>query len=449
VPVRMLMTWDPANRRWRKLYRGQRYVVSCRQLEVPETKEASFRAANEWWERKRAELEGHQPAHPFQATIAKLEERKAWAQHHEPAVARFIQGQIEELAGLEEGDLPPSVVREGFLGSPEAQLVWRDRLAHHRPDPIPEVQTIRGQVERWLASQEAKVRAGLMAPGSLRNNADCVAHFRAFVGDESPVQAIDEDRLEAYFSHLIGRIGSISRDYALKCFGVSKAFIRYCVEKGLIPYPKNFESRSFRFNVTAKPVPTLTVEEFHLLLKHATGQMPLHLLLMANCGMTQLDIAELRDAEVDWSRGRITRKRSKTERHEQVPTVNYKLWPRTFELLGRFRSGADIVLLTEAGGRWVYEEHVEGKLRSSDNIASNFKWLKDRVWRHEGVRFKKPLRQIRKTSATLIGGSEKYGRFTQHFLGHSPRTIADRHYVAPSQELFDEAVKWLGERYGV
>jgi hypothetical protein len=34
------------------------------------------------------------------------------------------------------------------------------------------------------------------------------------------------------------------------------------------------------------------------------------------------------------------------------------------------------------------------------------------------------------------------------FLGHSPRTVADRHYVVPPQELLDEAVTWLGRQLG-
>jgi hypothetical protein len=50
--------------------------------------------------------------------------------------------------------------------------------------------------------------------------------------------------------------------------------------------------------------------------------------------------------------------------------------------------------------------------------------------------------------ATLLGKHKDYGRFAPFFLGHSPRTVADRHYVAPSQELFDEAVLWMGKQLG-
>ena len=56
---------------------------------------------------------------------------------------------------------------------------------------------------------------------------------------------------------------------------------------------------------------------------------------MINCGMTQVDIADLQPKEVDWDRGRIRRKRSKTDDHEQVPTVDYALWPRTWQTSAR------------------------------------------------------------------------------------------------------------------
>ena len=48
----------PARLRWRKLHRGKVYVISCKELGAPPTKEGSYQAANAWGERKRAEIEG-------------------------------------------------------------------------------------------------------------------------------------------------------------------------------------------------------------------------------------------------------------------------------------------------------------------------------------------------------------------------------------------------------
>lgn len=443
------MTWEPGPRRWRKFFKGTVHIISCRQLNVPETKEGSYQAANAWWQAKRAEIIGRESPGPQQHIIDQLEPRKAWYQQRgEVADAARIEEFIAELKQGDGDELHPSLVRHQYLGDETTRMIWRDRLVRDNPPTIAEDQTIKAQAERWLSSQAVKVKGGGLAPGTWRNNTDCLAHFRAFIGDLMPVTAIDEDRLEAYFNHLFGRIpDSFSSHYALKCFGAAKKFIRYCVEKDLIPFPKNFESRDFRFNVRPKLIPTLTIDEFWMLFKNATGQMPLHLLLMANCGFTQVDIAELRDDEVDWKNGRIIRKRSKTDKCDEVPVVNYKLWPETFTLLQRCRSRGEVVLLTENGGLWAYEKLVNGKLKSTDNIASKYKWLKARIKEKEGIEFAKRLKDIRKTSSTLLGGSEKYGRFAQYFLGQSPRTVADRYYVAPSQELFDEAMTWLGDQY--
>jgi integrase len=75
------------------------------------------------------------------------------------------------------------------------------------------------------------------------------------------------------------------------------------------------------------------VQEVRRLIDQASGQLKLHLLLVINCGMTQIDTSDLRLEQVDWGTERIIRKRSKTDDHPNVPTVNHKLWPLTFELL--------------------------------------------------------------------------------------------------------------------
>ena len=49
MPATYLMALEPTRRRWWKQYRKTRYVVSCRQLDAPETKEGSYQAANAWW----------------------------------------------------------------------------------------------------------------------------------------------------------------------------------------------------------------------------------------------------------------------------------------------------------------------------------------------------------------------------------------------------------------
>ena len=57
MPASYSMTWEPKPRRWRKMYKGKLYTISCEALGVLETKEASYHAANAWWTKKRAEIE--------------------------------------------------------------------------------------------------------------------------------------------------------------------------------------------------------------------------------------------------------------------------------------------------------------------------------------------------------------------------------------------------------
>ena len=81
------------------------------------------------------------------------------------------------------------------------------------------------------------------------------------------------------------------------------------------------------------------------LLAGATDRDKLYLLLMMNCGFTQVDIANLKQDEVDFKAGTITRKRSKTQDYDKVPTVRYPLWKTTLALLKVFHDQkGDLVL---------------------------------------------------------------------------------------------------------
>jgi integrase len=470
------MSWIPKQQRWMKMHRGRRYAVSCRQLGTAPTKEASWRAANAWWTKKLAELEvGRvEEPHPFTETIALLSKKRDWAvRNGDMELAKELSIKIEEAERLTEADdepiewpseniriaelfginipsdLDPEVAQH-FFGD---RRIWQERFALDKGKQTPLDRTIGAQVDRWVQTQRALAEAGKITPDRADNNRICLYHFRDFMIAATPIENIDAARFHDYFLHCLAKVKDRGQDkdkkkgwsaeYATKVFGVARSFVRFLWEAGLIDLPRNIDSRQHRFGAGAKKVPTLTVEEFKTLVGHATGQLKLHLLLMANCGMLQTDISDLRQDEVDWVEGRIIRKRSKTDDKDDVPTVNYKLWPLTFELLKKYRSDdPEIALLTEAGNRWVSKELIEGRLRKADNIASCYVWLKKKT----GT--KKPLKLIRKTSATIIEGHVEFGRYKSHFLGHSPRTIADRNYAAPNMTLFDKIVEWLGQQYG-
>jgi integrase len=173
----------------------------------------------------------------------------------------------------------------------------------------------------------------------------------------------------------------------------------------------------------------------------------LYILLMLNCGMYQQDIADLSEDEVDWAAGTITRPRSK--RAEGAKTT-WKLWPETIDPLRKFRAktvvpnkrGKKRVILTEDGKPLCDSRLIEGKFKRYDVVVSAM----GRLIEKKGCP-KFAIKHLRKTSASELGTHALYGNYVQHFLCHSPKGVADRHYVRPDDTQFFAALEWLRERF--
>ena len=76
MPRKFEMSWEgkPAFR-WVKMYKGTRHRVSCADLKAMVwTEEATYRLANEWWTRKRAEIDGDPSRVPMNSPC-----RRAWS----------------------------------------------------------------------------------------------------------------------------------------------------------------------------------------------------------------------------------------------------------------------------------------------------------------------------------------------------------------------------------
>lgn len=455
MPRQYSMTWESPKSRWRKLYRDKLYVISCKQLGVPASKEASYQAANRWWAAKRAEIDGNLPPHPNAQYLNILGQRLAWAQAHgRRDLTQSLDDTIEKVrsdaTGQLNGRIDPFDLPAVVLDLMD-HATWKERLSEENIDPIPQDQTIGAQVEVWLETQRLRVKTRKLSADRYDNVKDGIERFRAFLGSSLPVTSIDEDRLERYYFDLQAAVGKqtaklragLSPSTAESYFKVAKQLIKFLYTRRLIELPRNLNDRQLRFDVQARSVLTFSVEEVRKLVADATGQVKLHILLALNCGYTNTDIAELRDSQIDWQRGAISRKRSKTQQVVNVPTVTYQLWPQTIELLRHHRSGKDTVLLTRSGGPWAFRTlDDQGKLHKNDNIAPNFRRLQRRI--NVGLAFK----YLRKTSATMLESHELYGRYKGHFLGHAPRGLAEKHYAAPSPDLFDKIIGWLGDQYG-
>jgi integrase len=323
-------------------------------------------------------------------------------------------------------------------------VIWEDRLARERRSNVPPDRTIGTLVNRYLEHERSRLDADQISMSEYGLVHLCLDAFREWIGPESAIEVIDAERWENYYLHLMRWDKSV--EYKKKRFRHARNFIDWAVSLGLIPTPPNLHRKQHRFGGTAKIAPIMTIDEVKRLIKESPGQLKLHLLLMANCGMTQIDISDLRQEDVDWRDGRIIRKRSKTAHEKNVPTVNYKLWPITWELLQHYRQPeGERVLLTESGKPWVRDWiGDDGKRKKTDSIKSNYVHVQRRL------RFTKSMKLIRKTSATLIDRHETYGRLNDFFLGHAPRSVSEQNYNNREGpfELFDQAIAWLGQQYG-
>ncbi len=318
------------------------------------------------------------------------------------------------------------------------------------PSTAPD-RTVAAWIESWLQYQQARVVGGQLSAARCANYRNLIKHFKNFLGPQFDVEGINAEKLNAFYLHCLSQMTARrqnakegwSASYAHDVFSAAKTFIRWLAERETVPLPKNIGSKQFTFGSATQAISTWSVDDYKRAVDAAPDLLKLALLLMANCGMTQKDISDLLDDEVGWAKGRITRKRSKTAGEENVPVVSYPLWPLTFKLLKQFRSGQERVLLAEDGQPYQRVNlNDAGNRVKTDRFASSFIRFRKRL------DLPKSLKYLRKLGATLLGSHKDYGRFSSYFLGHSPRTLADRFYVAPSQELFDEAVMWLGQQLG-
>jgi len=332
----------------------------------------------------------------------------------------------------------------------EAEAGGRERSGATEEATTP--RTIAGAVDAFLVRQRARASAAQISAGRYANLQRCVKHFAQFIGGRFGVDRINGAVLEAYHTSIMEKVGNgWSPEYAQSYMAAAKQFVRWLDHNELIDrLPRNIGSKDLGITIPPHKIKTFAVEEIRTLLAHAPERTRLFLLLMLNIGATQKDISDLRPDEVDWTKGRIVRKRSKTRNSGGVPTIEYPLWSETFDLLRKYgeREG-ERVLRNEDGKPLKVEELRGGKVTKIDNIAVAYHWFCTKLKTKGLLKAKKPLKLLRKTSPTLLQKNPAYAHCAAHFLGHAPRSVADKHYVAIDQATFDKAVLWLGEEYGV
>jgi integrase len=385
--AKLQLTWMPGTTpRWRKKYQGGIYYFSGEP-----SKTASYKTALAEWAALKEKLD--QDGDPDAAADAGLlKQLKKRAKRGEATA--FIREAADTLG--------VSLVLSSGSG--------------------PELKPV---VDKFLAAKRAEVDSGQVSGGRYDNLRRGLEHFAAWHGERLE---IDGNTVPDYKVHCLKSGNRFAHD----AVATLKQFIRFCWKREIIDQlPRTFDET---VSVGTSKPKTWNLKTFRQIYQNCPERLQLYLLLQINCGMYSGDVSDLSPDEINWSKGTITRSRSKTPDNE--PTT-WKLWPETLKLLKKFRTNdKSRVLLTETGRPLNVDElREDGKRRRCDSIRQDYiRWCAK-----NGISKPPTLKELRKTGASLIAG-----KFTEaiaeEYLGHRPRTVARKHYLAMT---LDDALAWL------
>ena len=227
--------------------------------------------------------------------------------------------------------------------------------------------------------------------------------------------------MSGFLAHLNERIvgGKVRPATAQGILRAVRSFVRWLYKNEVLDnWPRNLDDLHIR--VDLEEIVPLTRDEVSALLAAASDRDSTVPAAHAQLWFLQQDVADLTHADVDWTQGRIIRKRSKTAKQKNVPKVNYRLWPTTFELLKRFRSDHPTLVLVNRNGSPLRQRgfRVDGKTHNLDNIKKAYERVCDKLKLEY-----KPLKFFRKTGASKLEEHETYGRYAQYYLGHAPTRL--------------------------
>lgn len=496
------MNYQREHFRWRKHISGKNHIVTCEELGLPEedwTEDRSRAAMREWAEKnlpKKATRTNTKPPTSIEIvadatkgfsldSLARQIEQLEHLKKIHAVAERLGMGTPEQLgngsvaanldlssglAAIQAGEITPADLDEILASArgvrqlnPETRESRAKKLAATlAPVEVVTNRTVAHFRKEFMADRETQVRLGDMEPKTyeeLESGLKWISTLKDDAGLILPETADVSSIVSAVVKRMNNAIkvcGLKTKDAKKKRWGFFKRLVKSLAENGIIPMPINIDSNDFKFgkkgkNETkaVKKFDTKRVVEF---VKKLPSRLRLYAMLGLNCGMTQVDMAEMtKDMVVD---GILTRKRVKTEAIEGVPTVSYRLWPETLKLLAEHESDHPTLYLTSSEGTQLVTKVLEnGKVKEKDLCELAYKRhfsVKDKATgKKKSLKPEITLKNFRSISSTLIESHEFYGRYGEFFLGHSPKSIKYKHYAAPSDELFDKIMAWLyGEIFG-
>ncbi|QDU87914.1 Phage integrase family protein [Pirellulimonas nuda] len=350
----------------------------------------------------------------------------------------------------------PNGVSEEWLPDPDnfysvEEAVWKDRLDREGPK-VETDQTLESYVDRFVADKQGDAAAGALTPGRVHTVSKHLETFREHTGGSKPASGLTGADLSSFRTMLLEKVASkeMSEATANNKLTTAKSFVKWLWQNDVLAeLPRLLDGKSKGLAIKVNPpsrIVTFHLDEIKKLFDAAPERLKLYMLVTLNTSMTQTDMSDLNWSEFDIEAGRICRQRSKTRDHHDVPRVSYPLWPETLELLKKYAGDpAGERVLLNRGGKPLVQVTLEsdGRIKKSDAVRSAFSRAAKAADLDKGKSFK----NLKKTSATLLYDHPQYNGVKDHFLGHAPQSMAQKHYAAPPQALFDQAIAWLGEHY--
>jgi integrase len=493
MPRNIPKGFDPIAKRWRKMYKGERYEVYCSELNLPEdqwTELGSYQARNLWWDALKAEIDTKPAAlrpdvqevvdelrrkrdlllaHNLDASEYDGAIREAIAASAKPIIdpkTKFdnLEDEVDAVCATPQPDgdgvnlLDPRttaraallmqhgvdlsgvdpMVLEIALGS---KAYWNEKAA--TTTKVPDDRRIGALLDRWFQLKRKKLKVTTLARVQGHKKAfGLITHDETVVlSADMPVDVLTEEKIEEVFH----AIDAEERDVATKDkkWVTFKSFLKYVVKKRLVPQPLNLDDKLLTFSVTTKEKTKPVMAEVCDFVAKLPDRLKLYALLAANCGMNNVDIGKLELRQIDLTAKTLTRKRLKTEAWDGVPTVTYRLWDETLQLLQKLMAKEGKLALLDAKSEPLYIEEKDGpdgKASLYDKIKSSWR---DYFGRDEAKKY--TIKDFRFISADIIKDSPQYRVYRSVWLGHSPKTVAEKSYS--SSEDCSHVCDWLRTMY--
>jgi integrase len=470
MATKYLLSWkvDSQGRgRWRRMYRGKWFSFPG-----GTNKKASYAAAMEAFQAWKLKIDNQNPSAAQRAELAKA--------NRAIAVARLPVdfARVTEVMSLDDAyNLALEELKQELRKKPDSaesrslyhflELRQAAGLSPTEPDPIGKARQIvdiapddsgteptgpapwddevvakrlKAKISDFLDFQTNECSIGRL--NQLRLKLD---HFRHHIGDDVLVGEITSEMLSGYRAAVMAKDWSLKyRDDHTQVIG---QFFNWLYENEHIgERPRLLTSNKWRVSVELEEPEPATIEECQQVLLAGNERVRLFALLMLNCGFTQVDIGDLKQSEVDWKKGIITRKRSKTRKKKtknskpsRIPKISFQLWPETFSLLKKYRStDPERVLLSESGTP-LWQESLKGQAKSSKTDLVRQTWV--RMQKKTGITISP--KQLRKAGPNELNKHPQYKMFHYDLLGNVPEGIAAQHYIQFDQAGFAKALAWL------